>query len=152
MGISISVSKPIVASLGSQNLEQVRAKNALNAAPKIGLGKEGGRSVAKKVPAQIVQNGFLGALAFAIENAGTETPDAEGYVKNGYANTFVAIKKHLVSVGKDLGVCSGDLRAFLDGLCGKSSDELRMVTEEALNYLNYLRRFAKPKKDEEGEA
>ena len=157
MGISISVSGSASDSMVNQNLEQIRAKNALSAAPKIGLGKEGGRSVAKKVPAQIVQNGFLGALAFAIENAAAEQADAEGYVKNGYANTFIAIKKHLITVKKDLGVCSGGLRAFLDGLCGKSADELRMVTEEALCYLNYLRRFTtskdggcKPKKDGEG--
>lgn len=141
MSIKISV-RPT-----GKNLEQVRAINALNAAPKIGLGKEGGRAVAKKVPAQIIQNGFLGALAFAIENIGKDAPDAEGYVKNGYANTFVAIKHHLISVNKDLGVCSGGLGAMLEGLCEKSADELRMVTEEALAYLNYLRRFAKPKQN-----
>lgn len=127
----------------NRNLEQIRAKNALAAADSIGKGKEGGRTVAKKVPAQIVQNGFLGALAFAIESSDNGKDE-----KNGYGNTFKAIQKHLKDIGKDLGVCDGDLKNFLDGLCAKSAEELRMVTDEALCYLNYLRRFAKPGKDE----
>ena len=134
----------------NRNLEQIRAKNALAAADSIGKGKEGGRAVAKKVPAQIIQNGFLGALAFAIESSNDGKDD-----KNGYGNTFKAIQKHLKDIGKDIGVCDGDLKGFLDGLCGKSAAELRMVTDETLAYLNYLRRFAKPGKDEqsaEGEA
>lgn len=133
------------------NFEQIRAKNALEAAPKIGLGKEGGRSVAKKVPAQIVQDGFLGALAFAIENVSNENPE-DGWYKNGYANTFVAIRRHLVSIGKDCGIGDDkDIKSFMSSLCEKSARELRMITEEALCYLNYLRRFAKPGKDENKE-
>jgi len=126
-----------------RNLEQIRARNALQAADSIGKGKEGGRAVAKKVPTQIVQNGFLGALAFAIESSNNGQDD-----KNGYGNTFKALQKHLKDVGKDLGVCGGDLKSFLDGLCRKSADELRTVTDEAICYLNYLRRFAKSDKDD----
>jgi len=126
-----------------RNLEQIRARNALKAADSIGKGKEGGRAVAKKVPAQIVQNGFLGALAFAIESSDNGRDDT-----NGYGNTFKALQKHLKDVGKDLGVCGGDLKGFLDGLCTKSADDLRLITDEALCYLNYLRRFAKPGKDD----
>ena len=131
-----------------QNYEQIRAKNALAAAPSIGLGNEGGRAVAKKVPALIVQDGFLGALAFAIEKS-----DNGRDSKNGYGNAFKAIIKHLPDVKKDFGLCSpgDDLQKFLDNLCRpreRSADVLRAITEEAIAYLNYLRRFAKPEKDE----
>lgn len=141
--MTITASKMEVVS-EHRNLEQVRARNALAAADSIGKGKEGGRAVAKKVPAQIVQNGFLGALAFAIESSENGKDE-----KNGYGNAFKALQKHLKDVGKDLGVCGGDLKSFLDGLCKRSADDLRAVTDEAICYLNYLRRFAKPGKDEQ---
>lgn len=129
----------VVASASSmRNLEQIRAKNALAWKDKIGTGKEGGRAVAKKVPAQIIQNGFLGALAFAIENKGS-----------GYENAFKAILEHLKKANCNQGLPCDDLQMFLDALCTKDAAVLRAVTAEALAYLNYLRRFAKPGKDEE---
>lgn len=123
-----------------RNLEQIRAKNAYDWRDRIGTGKEGGCAVAKKVPAQIIQNGFLGALAFAIENDGS-----------GYANAFKAILDHLKKSGCNHGLPCDDLQKFLDALCLKDADVLRAITSEALAYLNYLRRFAKPDKAEEGE-
>lgn len=150
-------------------LEQIRAKIALDAAEKIGTGSEGGRAVAKKVPTLIVQNGFLAALAFAIESVNDskfEVDSESGYYRNtkpkkdkegkkdpfegcGYANTFLSVMKDLHETGKDNGLCNGNLRDFLRDLCGNSDESdkspqvLRMVTDEALRYLNYLRRFAK---------
>lgn len=127
-----------------QSFEQIRAKNALRDAPSIGLGNEGGRAVAKKVPALIVQDGFLGALAFAIEKSKNGADE-----KNGYGNVFKAIIKHLPDVKKDFGLCeANDLQKFLDSLCQESPDVLRAVTDESIAYLNYLRRFAKPGKDD----
>ena len=127
-----------------QNFEQIRAKNALDEAPRIGLGNEGGKAVAKKVPALIVQDGFLGALAFAIEKSNNGTDE-----KNGYGNVFKAIIKHLPDVKKDFGLCEAtDLQKFMDSLCQQSPEVLRAVTDESIAYLNYLRRFAKPGKDD----
>ena len=144
--------------MGIRNLEQIRAKNALDASKKIGTGSEGGKAVAKKVPALIVQNGFLASLAFAIESVNGDDfvrdPKDGGYYtyakakkddpyeKCGYANTFVSVMADLRATGNDLGICGGSLRESLDKLCGKRADELRRVTTEALAYLNYLRRFA----------
>ncbi len=123
-----------------RNLDQIRAKNAYAWRNKIGTGKEGGRAVAKKVPAQIIQNGFLGALAFAIENNGS-----------GYENAFKAILSHLKTAGMDHGLPCDDPQRFLDALCSKDADVLRAVTAESLAYLNFLRRFADPDaKDGEG--
>lgn len=120
-----------------RNLEQIRAKNAYAWKDKIGTGNEGGRAVAKKVPAQIMQNGFLGALAFAIENKGS-----------GYENVFRAILEHLEAAGRSYGLPCNDLQKFLDELCSKDADVLRTVTAESLAYLNYLRRFAKSEKED----
>ena len=136
-----------------KNFEQIRAKIALEAANKIGTGNEGGKAVAKKVPAQIVQNGLLASLAFAIEKVKNEDlvraddgyyRKSGGFEKCGYANTFVSVMHDLRETGNDLGICGGDLTDWFRNLCEKSSVELRMVTEESLAYLNYLRRFAKP--------
>ena len=122
---------------GLRNLEQIRAKNAYAACGSIGKGKEGGRAVAKKVPAMIVSNGFIGALAFAIEDNG------------GYLTVFQAVIDHLHDAKLDCGIDANEPQAFLYELCGKSADTLRAITDEAMAYLNYLRRFAKPGKEEE---
>lgn len=119
-----------------ENYEQIRAKNALEASlDKKGFGGvEGGKSVAKKVPTQIMQDGFLGALAFAIET------------EHGYETVFKAILKHLDSVKMTFDCRTSSLKEFLQDLCDKGADQLRAVTAESLAYLTYLRRFAAPKK------
>lgn len=122
---------------GLRNLEQIRAQNAYAARDSIGKGKEGGRAVAKKVPTMIVSNGFIGALAFAIEDNG------------GYLTVFQAVIDHLHKANLNCGIVAKEPKAFLDELCGKSADTLRAITDEAMAYLNYLRRFAKPGKEEQ---
>ena len=137
----MSVEIKVSAGADMRNLEQIRAKNAYDWRDRIGTGKEGGRAVAKKVPAQIIQNGFLGALAFAIENKGS-----------GYENAFKAILEHFDKAGLNYGMPCDSLQGFLDALCARrenAADILRAITAESLAYLNYLRRFAKPGKDEE---
>lgn len=118
-----------------RNFEQIRAANAFEAAtnPKNDfLGVEKSKSIAKKVPTQIRENGFLGALAFAIET------------KSGYQTVFEAIMKHLPSVNCDFGInCNGTLDDFFNELSKSDADVLRAITDEAMAYLNYLRRFAK---------
>lgn len=130
--MEVKIGKP-----GMPNLEQIRAKNAYAARESIGTGKEGGRAVAKKVPAMILANGFIGALAFAIEDNG------------GYLTVFNAIIRHLHDACLDCGVSATDPAKFLDELCGCDADTLRAITAESMAYLNYLRRFAKPGKEKE---
>ena len=130
--MEVKIGKP-----GMPNLEQIRAKNAYAARESIGTGKEGGRAVAKKVPAMILANGFIGALAFAIEDNG------------GYLTVFNAIIRHLHDAYLDCGVSATDPAKFLDELCGCDADTLRAITAESMAYLNYLRRFAKPGKEKE---
>jgi CRISPR type III-B/RAMP module-associated protein Cmr5 len=109
-----------------QNLEQLRAKHALEA--QIGTGEDGGDAVAKKVPAMIRENGFLGAMTFAKEKG------------KGYVDVFNAIITHLKGISQLHGL-PADFDGFLRGLCEKDAATLRAVTTEAIAYLNYLRRF-----------
>lgn len=121
---------------GLRNLEQLRAKHAYAWRDEIGKGKEGGRAVAKKVPAMIISNGFLGALAFAIED------------NSGPLTVFNAIIDYLHKAKVDCGIAATEPKTFMDALCAADADTLRAITSEAMAYLNYLRRFAKPGKDD----
>jgi CRISPR/Cas system CMR-associated protein Cmr5 small subunit len=109
-----------------QNLDQIRAKNALDV--KIGSGTGGGLAIAKKIPTMIRENGFIAAMSFAKETGA------------GYADVFNAIIRHLHSVGQAHGL-PNNFDGFLTDLCVKDSAVLRAVTVEAMAYLNYLRRF-----------
>lgn len=113
-----------------RNLEQIRAKNALAASGRIA------RTVAKNVPSMVIANGFIGALAFAIEK------------KEDYLLAFQAVIDHLHKARLNCEIAATDPQAFLDELCAKSADTLRAITDESMAYLNYLRRFAKPDKED----
>lgn len=119
-----------------KNFEQIRAANAFAAATKKEkynfAGVNDGATVAKRVPTQIRENGFLGAMAFAIET------------KKGYETVFEAILAHLPTVKCDFGLpCNSGIQIFFNALAQEDADVLRAVTAESLAYLNYLRRFAK---------
>lgn len=122
------------------NLEQYRARMALSSAGEIGEGVGGGQAVAKKVPTMIRENGFLGALAFAVEKK------SDNMMKNpAHASVFEAIRRYLVGIGM---VEASNTDKLMEQMASESADKLRLVTTEAIAYLNYLRRFAKPDKDD----
>ena len=119
-----------------KNLDQLRAIHALNSAPTIGRAKNDGKSVAKKVPAQILENGLLGALAFALD-AGC-----------GYRDVFAALCEHLQDPAfAALGLRATSPETLLRELAGSDADTLRAATAEAMDYLSYLRRFANGDKE-----
>ena len=123
-----------------QNLEQIRARNAYEASRgKTFPGAHDGE-VVKKIPAQIRQNGLLGALAFAKENEQKKT---------GHADVFFAIITHLKTLNQ-LSQNVGNLDGLIDHLTKCDSGQLRAVTAEVMAYLNFLRRFAR-KKDSQGD-
>lgn len=120
--------------LENNNLDLIRAKNALEAVDKIGAGKDGG-DIVKKIPAYIINDGFLAAAAFAV-NSGA-----------GYEDVFAAIARHLKAIGRiDSNTPEGSLD-LLNYLVKQDSAKLRDVTAEAMAYLNYLRRFAAKNSD-----
>lgn len=112
------------------NLEQIRAQNAFKAYTSGTFSGKNNGEVVKKIPTMIRENGFLGALAFAIEK------------KAGYEDAFLVIIEHLKNlelIGNNINNCDD----FLKLLVSKPSGRLRRVTVETMAYLNYLRRFAK---------
>lgn len=115
-----------------QNLDQIRARNALEAATGRTFKGAGNGEVVKKIPTMIRENGILGALAFAIENDG----------KTSHADVFRAIIEHLKTVDR-LPKVDVTVQLFMQYLCKEPAATLRAVTAEALAYLNYLRRFAR---------
>ncbi|MFA6929695.1 MAG: type III-B CRISPR module-associated protein Cmr5 [Lentisphaeria bacterium] len=135
-----------------KNMEQLRSKHALTAAENSFHGRNDG-DIIKKVPAMIQQNGFLGALAFAIEDEARVDKSNQARVDkqhenkvSGYALAFQAIQTHLQSC--EVAICPvgiNTLRAFAEWLCADERDslELRIVTSEAMAYMNVLRRYAK---------
>ena len=112
------------------NLDLMRAKNALAAAPSIGGGKNGG-DVVKKVPAYIINDGFLAAAAFAEAT------------KGGFDDVFKAIAHHLKDAGHIDTKVDESAKGLIDYLTRADSAKLRDVTAEAMLFLSYLRRFVK---------
>ena len=128
------------------NYEQQRAHDAYEAADgeksNRFIGKGGSKKVVSKVASMILANGFIGAMAFAISNE-----------RQGHEAVFEAILDHLKNSNRNYEIDTGNCRNFLKGISDirVPADVLRAVTDESLAYLNYLRRFAKPGKDEEDE-
>ena len=152
-----------------QNYEQIRAKHAYDDKDSICVGKEGGRAGAKKFPAMIVSNGFLGALAFAAESGeGLATVafsvvdhlERGGFLPRektfGMKSTIDGLKsvldrrkaiskeefKRSLSTIINNGI--QNLDSFIGWLASEPANTLRILTAESLAYLNYLRRFASP--------
>lgn len=124
-----------------QNYAQIRAKNAWDAAQKGGFtGTSPKVCVVKDVPQMIIENGLLGAMAFAIEKNEANTKIV------GYYNTFEAIRKHLVEM-KNPSV-KENVNAWFKELASSSAEVLRLTITECIAYLSYLRRFAKPDEQE----
>jgi CRISPR/Cas system CMR-associated protein Cmr5 small subunit len=113
-----------------KNLEQIRAKNAMNV--EIDRNEKDSKSIAKKVPTMILENGLLAAAAFALES------NVKGY-RSVFENGIIP---HLGEVDKLPGEHT-DLQGFISDLTVCDSSVLRRITSEIMAYLNYLRRFAK---------
>lgn len=125
-----------------KNLDQIRAANAIRHQNTVFPGAEGGE-VVKKVPTLIRDNGMLAAAAFAAE------PKGNGNYKNpGHKKVFDCIIEHLASDGVNLLHKAVTLEDFIQFLAESDSAVLRNITMEGMEYLNYLRRFARKKEDE----
>ena len=120
-----------------QNLDQIRALNALKASEKYTPQGENGGNVIKQVPAMIQLNGLLGAIAFAFDN------------KPGHKAVLQGAIEHYSQV------CNGapaDITEFNQWIIQKDAAMLRAATAEILAYLNYYRRFASAKFKEDPNA
>jgi CRISPR/Cas system CMR-associated protein Cmr5 small subunit len=120
-----------------KNLEQIRAKSAIQFAADVSAGKAfaqgaDGGEVIKKIPPMIMANGLLATLAFSLEPR-----------REGYASIFTALAKHLAS--ESIGIVSGvsDASSLIRCLTDSNSATLKLATGEALEWLGYARRFVK---------
>lgn len=129
-----------------KNMDQIRAKNALEAGRKNYQGVREGE-VVKKIPPMIRENGILGALAFAVEKSD------QGKIKNhGFHDVFQTIIDHLNDPQIRYLTETQSPDNFLVWLTLQPSSTLRAVTSESLAYLNYLRRLAGKKKEAKSNA
>lgn len=116
-----------------KNLEQIRAKNALKAAEQKIAGANGGE-VIKKIPPLIMNHGLLAIGAYAFDE------------KTGYKGVIDAIALHLASSEIKLlpEKYSSDTKGLMDYLANEAdSATLKLITAEAMAWLNYARRFIK---------
>ena len=119
-----------------QNLEQIRARNAINFAKTHGhlvVGKQGGQ-VIKKLPSHILNHGLLATAAYSFSEA------------VGWQITFDSIAKHLAD--PDIGIVPtivNDRASLMDHLTSKetTSETLKLATSETMAWLQYARRFVR---------
>lgn len=120
-----------------QNLDQVRAKNALNAAG----ARNGGQPAFTRAdvagfPALILQNGLLSAFAYATEDG---KPTRAG-IRYACDRTAEHLSRHGIPVLQD----TADARSMIGALSNPpaTSSDLQRATTEALLFFAYLKRFA----------
>ncbi len=123
-----------------QNLEQIRAAHAL-ATLKGEHGDQITRSEVNKLPAMIVANGLLAATAFAKETNDKGEPKRMGMCE---AMRSVATLLALDALGIEAMSGATDAGDIVTRLSAAESAELQRATTEALAYLGYLKRFARP--------
>lgn len=86
----------------SLNLEQVRARNALELAKKVASGqvqasgKEGGDAM-RKIPAMVMASGLLATIAFAIEKKKDKLSGEMVSRSKGHRAIFDAVAEHLAT-------------------------------------------------------
>jgi len=115
-----------------QNLDQLRAAHALNAAA------DTDKSSVAKLPGMILTNGLLATLAFACE--------AKKENRKGQLAAADALAKHLAATIPELaGATTGNALGTKFAAKDTEALTLQRATTEALAYLSYLKRFAEKK-------
>lgn len=106
------------------NIEQIRAKNALAAT---GAKKQNGEGDnLSGYPSLIMNNGLIATIAFSIDKAKQHQRIAD------------EIAKHL---NDRKIIITTDAKNLRDALCKCSASTLQRATDEALQFLSYLKRF-----------
>jgi CRISPR/Cas system CMR-associated protein Cmr5 small subunit len=119
-----------------QNLDQIRARNALRCKEEDGsliAGPQGGE-VIKKIPSLILNHGLLATAAYAYTQ------------KEGLQLLFNHVARHLAD--PDIAIVAAtvedhaDLMNYLTGP-DATSETLKLATAETLAWLGYARRFVR---------
>lgn len=117
-----------------QNLEQIRARNALAFANAGSISNKEGGEVIKKIPPLILNHGLLATTAYSF----TE--------REGWQKVFDAIARHLSD--KDVAIVPATANSreeLMKVLTAKetTSEVLKRATSETMAWLDYARRFVK---------
>jgi len=122
------------------NPHQVRASHALTVADAVRKGDGEGDAIAG-FPALIIRSGLLATLAFSLERNKKGEPK-----RDAHKRIADAIAEHLAKLSPDENLVAPE-NPTGDGLLRKlaTSDtaHLRRCTQEALEFLAYLKRFAR---------
>lgn len=117
-----------------QNLDQIRARNALAFAEKGAVAGDKGGEVIKKVSPLIQSHGLLATAAYSFSE------------KEGWQKVFDAIARHLSDpeIGIVDAACT-DRAKLMQFLTRKesTSEILKLATAETMAWLTYARRFVK---------
>ncbi|HOX00909.1 MAG TPA: type III-B CRISPR module-associated protein Cmr5 [Candidatus Paceibacterota bacterium] len=118
-----------------QNLEQIRAAAALPVA------QHTTKADVNKIPAMIITNGLLAAIAFANERKN----DGQEAKRPAMQAVFDGAARHLALVGIVPGAIDSD--SLIRGLAGPNRPEatsvrLQRATTEVLAFIAYVKRFA----------
>ena len=117
-----------------QNLNQIRAKHVLAFATFAKVEGKNGGEVIKKIPPVIMNNGLMAALAYSMDKG-----------QKAWQTVFDAIAVHLAS--PEIAMIPDDRNSavlLLDYLASDAtSAQLRDITAEAFEWLNFARRLVK---------
>jgi CRISPR/Cas system CMR-associated protein Cmr5 small subunit len=116
-----------------ENLDQIRARNALQFADAGGIANVQGGEVIKKIPPLIMNHGLLATAAFSYSE------------KEGWQKVFDAIAFHLscreVAVLPE--TCGSRQKMMVYLSEDADSETLKQATSETMAWLGYARRFVK---------
>ncbi len=120
-----------------QNLEQIRARNALACAGRGAIAGKDDGEVIKKIPPLIMNHGLLAAAAYAMDEK-----------NSGHREAWDGIAAHLADpavncLPANCTTCA-DMINHLTGPEAGSHD-LKLCTAEAMAWLSYARRFIRKK-------
>ena len=117
-----------------QNLNQIRARHVLEFANFGSVNGKNGGEVIKKIPPVIMNNGLMAALAYSMDKG-----------QQAWRGVFDAIAVHLSS--KEIAMIPDDKTSaemLLDYLASDATSvQLRDITAEAFEWLNFARRLVK---------
>ncbi|MEI6396254.1 MAG: type III-B CRISPR module-associated protein Cmr5 [Verrucomicrobiota bacterium] len=116
----------------NQNLEQIRAKHALDRAADVKKQNSEGDCLSG-YPSLVINNGLLATLAFSLDK------------EKQHARVANAVAYHLHKLGtvSQTGNGAPSASTLRDALTKADSQTLRRATVEVLAFLAYLKRFAK---------
>lgn len=120
------------------NLEQIRASRALPDAELIRKNREGNGDQLSGYHSLIITNGLLCTLAYSADKG-----DECLLIAKILVGHLAYLQEHDLFPGNQLCDVRGDILQAIGRISGTSPQQLAMMTDECMAYLNYLKRFVR---------